>query len=114
MPEIYKDPENPGEWGTCGNVPDRGFRFVSVSVPCLQFFSFCDFPLLIHRCLGFVFKLHFRCMCFDCIYMRHIHAWSPKRSEEGIGFTDRWLGAATWVMGTQPRSSARATSALKR
>lgn len=42
----------------------------------------------------------------------------PWRSEEGDGsphaeIMDRWLLAALWVPGIQPRSCARAPSALK-
>lgn len=49
--------------------------------------------------------------CFACIYVCHMHAWFPWRSEEGIrshGMSYEWLWTTIWLPWTKSVSSGRA------
>lgn len=47
------------------------------------------------------------------MYVYHAHVWCPQRPEDSIGSSGRrMLWASMWVLGTKPRSHARAMYAL--
>lgn len=49
--------------------------------------------------------------CFACIYVCHMHAWFPWRSEEGIRshvMSYEWLWTTIWLPWTKSVSSGRA------
>ena len=51
-----------------------------------------------------------------CLFVYHMYAWCPQRSDEGARFPGAGEGngcePTMWVLGTKPWSSARATSAI--
>lgn len=36
------------------------------------------------------------------MYVHHMHAWCPRKSDEGMGSLGTEVRAAVWVLGTEP------------
>ena len=68
----------------------------------------------LHPLYSILFKFYFMCMSVlpACMYVHHVHAWCPKRSEEDPGSPETGVTGSCKELGIKPRSSARAASAL--